>query len=554
MGDVAAGIARLRSPIAGALLAVLVLLGLGSLTMAQSDAVLQAQRALTERGYHPGPTDGLMGPRTRRALRDFQLDMGLDATGLLDQATSEALARLPMTSDQGAALDAETGREATGHADVPLTTPQSDIEPDRLLTPLPLVEDERQEGRVPASVVVAPVSEPLEESDVTDEGRTSSQERITAASNQISRIYDESWWPWTILLIVSYGLFRLIRRTKRKVETGTTNNSTSFHHGPRTSSATPTRPITIRRKPRVSDSHHAPEKSVRPVRTTPVLAGERGRRKLERIAGLTAFRRGPEKSIPQTHTTPESAVRWVEPGSTSTVAGRKLGGMIYLGSESRWKRENDAAIDPGLPVAKNGTDYSGDGMPYWPSYRDINPRERATYLDWLAGGRSDKRIGPGYIFLYFYGLERRFFVDAPADEEKRVLVAETRRLLDLYHENHSVRRYLGTFLDAAHIVLEPADGTEPRFEKTSYELPLSLRTAIGRMAKQGQPLSAAWLLGWYLAHPETQIRTPATRAFPEFKALFALLFDDRYPQGLKIRTPKRILRARYTAASGGVRS
>ncbi len=56
MGDVAAGIARLRSPIAGTLLAVLVLLGLGSLTMAQSDAVLQAQRALTERGYHPGPT------------------------------------------------------------------------------------------------------------------------------------------------------------------------------------------------------------------------------------------------------------------------------------------------------------------------------------------------------------------------------------------------------------------------------------------------------------------------------------------------------------------
>ena len=254
--------------------------------------------------------------------------------------------------------------------------------------------------------------------------------------------------------------------------------------------------------------------------------------------------------MPEMHTTPRSAVRWIKPGGTSTVAGRKIGGMLYLGSKDRWKREGGAVIDPGLPVAKNGIDYSGDGMPYWPSYRDINPRERATYLDWLAGGRSDKRIGPGYIFLYFYGLERRFFVDAPADEEKRVLVAETRRLLDIYGDNHSVRRYLGTFLDAAHIVLEPAGGIEPRFEKISYELPLSLRTAIGRMAKEGQPLSAAWLLGWYLAHPETQLRTPATRAFPEFKGLFALLFDDRYPQGLKIRTPKRILRARYTAASG----
>ena len=88
--------------------------------MAQSDEVLQAQQALSERGYNPGPTDGLMGPRTRRALRDFQLDAGLDATGLLDQGTSEALARDPVTADQGAAWDAETEKEATGHADVPL--------------------------------------------------------------------------------------------------------------------------------------------------------------------------------------------------------------------------------------------------------------------------------------------------------------------------------------------------------------------------------------------------------------------------------------------------
>ena len=126
--------ARIRPPLNGVLLAMLVLLGPSSSTMAQSDAVLQAQRALSERGYNPGPTDGLMGPRTSRALRDFQLDMGLDATGVLDQATSEALARDPVTADQGTTSDAEPEREATGHADVPLPAPQPDIEPDPLLT------------------------------------------------------------------------------------------------------------------------------------------------------------------------------------------------------------------------------------------------------------------------------------------------------------------------------------------------------------------------------------------------------------------------------------
>lgn len=89
MGDVVGGAARVRPPIMGVLVAMLVLPGLSPSTMAQSDAVLQAQRALSERGYNPGPTDGLMGPRTKRALRDFQLDMGLDATGVLDEATSK---------------------------------------------------------------------------------------------------------------------------------------------------------------------------------------------------------------------------------------------------------------------------------------------------------------------------------------------------------------------------------------------------------------------------------------------------------------------------------
>ena len=227
--------------------------------------------------------------------------------------------------------------------------------------------------------------------------------------------------------------------------------------------------------------------------------------------------------------------------------------MLYLGSEPRrdsWKREGGAFIDPGLPVAKISSDFSGESMPYWPSYRDINPQARATYLDWLAGGRSDKRFGPGYVFLYFYGLERRFFVDAPAEEEKRLLVAEAERLLGVYGENHSVQRYLRAFLDAAQIVLEPAGEAEPCFERSGYELPLGLRVAIGRMAKEGQPLSAVWLLGWYITHPETGLRTPATRAFPEFRVLFTLLFDERFPEGLKMRTPRRLLCARYASASG----
>ena len=246
-----------------------------------------------------------------------------------------------------------------------------------------------------------------------------------------------------------------------------------------------------------------------------------------------------------------SVARWVAPGDTVTVAGRQIGGMIYLGSSrDDWQPCGDPLIDPGLPVARVGSDVAGESMPYWPSYSDLESSARATYLDWLASGRSDERYSVGYVFLYFYGLERRFFVDSPAEEERRVLIDEVERLLSLYGTNHSVRGYLTAFLAVARLAMEPTRAIEPRFERSGYGTPLDMRVAIGRMVRARRPLSADWLLGWYATDPQTQFRTPARRAFPEFKALFAQIFDERFPQGMKMRTPKRLLRATYDAASG----
>ncbi len=338
----------------------------------------------------------------------------------------------------------------------------------------------------------------------------------TEISAELTRKGDVQGWQWVLFLFVAYGLFRLTRQEKQKGKSR--KRSAKPSSKPSRSDFTPVSP------------HQTPSRTKNQL----LLDAESG---LENKATTIS----------------KPSARWIEPGREATVAGRKIGGMIYLGSEPRqesWKREGRPFIDPSLPVAKSGTDFSGVGTSYWPSYRDIDPRARATYLDWLGGERADTRVGTGYTFLYFYGLERRFFVDTPGEEEKRLLVVEVERLLAVYGEDHSVRQYLGAFLDAARVVLEPAGGAEPCFEKSGYELPLGLRVAIGRMAKEKLPLSADWLLGWYIAHPENWLRTAATRAFPEFRALFALLFDERFPEGLKMRTPKRLLRARYASASG----
>ena len=119
----------------------------------------------------------------------------------------------------------------------------------------------------------------------------------------------------------------------------------------------------------------------------------------------------------------------------------------------------------------------------------------------------------------------------------------------MYGDNRSVKGYLGTFLDAAQATAGYEDRTEPSIEKASYELPLSVRATIGRMSREGLPIGADWLLRWYVAHPDYSFRTPATRAFPEFRALFGQLLDERFPEGMPVPVSKRTLRAQYRAAS-----
>ena len=226
--------------------------------------------------------------------------------------------------------------------------------------------------------------------------------------------------------------------------------------------------------------------------------------------------------------------------------------MVYVGRGPRTGSLNEpdnAFIDPSKSVASRGGDYEGQGMDYWPNYSAIDARSRATYLDWLSGGRSDTRYNVGYVFLYFYGLERRVFVDKTEAQERAGIIAEVRRLLEVYGDNHSIRRYLGAFLDTTSL-LDSSDDPQPVFEHDGYEMPANVLLALGSMAARDVPLTADWLLSWFICSPETKLRTPAKRAFAEFKAYFRHLFDKEYPDGLKIRTPKRRLKLQYHAASG----
>jgi len=49
------------------------------------------QRALAARGYYGGVIDGDIGPRSRAAIRTYQVDKGLPVTGLIDHPLLRSL-------------------------------------------------------------------------------------------------------------------------------------------------------------------------------------------------------------------------------------------------------------------------------------------------------------------------------------------------------------------------------------------------------------------------------------------------------------------------------
>ena len=242
--------------------------------------------------------------------------------------------------------------------------------------------------------------------------------------------------------------------------------------------------------------------------------------------------------------------RWIPASESVMVAGREIGGMVYVGRSPLVDGEPDNAfIDPSKPVARRADDLQAEGMPYWPNYSSIHPRSRATYLAWLASGRCDPDYNVGYVFLYFYGLERRFFIDDPNRDERTGIVAEVDRLHTVYGSNGSVRRYLDSFLQAARLVMTDNETFAPEFERSGYEIPISVRLAIGRMLQDAKPIPSEWALSWLVTHPDRRLRTPARRAFPEFKALFEARFRERFPNGFKVTAPRRTLSLTYRAAS-----
>ena len=69
-----------------------------NLNYSSRDMIRRAQQVLSDKGFYDGPADGLTGPRTRTAIRDFQHSRNLAETGQLDERTVQELGIGPSPS------------------------------------------------------------------------------------------------------------------------------------------------------------------------------------------------------------------------------------------------------------------------------------------------------------------------------------------------------------------------------------------------------------------------------------------------------------------------
>jgi uncharacterized tellurite resistance protein B-like protein len=253
--------------------------------------------------------------------------------------------------------------------------------------------------------------------------------------------------------------------------------------------------------------------------------------------------------------------RWIPAGESVAVAGYTIpGGLIYVGSklQGRYGQQDPSLIDPGAAIDKFGN-LTARLMGYWPSYSEISPAARGAYLSWLSTGRDDPEADVGYVFLFFYGLERRILVDAAKDktveQDIPLIRREVERLLGIYgKKSGSVQNYLSGFLQ----IIGSRDFGEKLYEQpipalgTSYELPFYLRLALGQAAVDTVPVPFYLALAWVMYDPLITKRTPVIRCPEEFSKLFSLKYRQYHNEGIKLAINKTKLSFHYRAASSAL--
>lgn len=259
---------------------------------------------------------------------------------------------------------------------------------------------------------------------------------------------------------------------------------------------------------------------------------------------------------PSTNQTPG---RWVQPGEEVRVQGHVItGGFFYFGGKLRAVDRfgfESALIDDSLDVVQRGCTYSDGTLNYWPKYLSLSPKCRGAFLDWMASERNNPETPLGYVFLYFYGLERRIIHDsktkgAVTDVEFSSIVDEVRRLLSVYGDKPPFGSYAFRLLEWMKL-LRPNLVRITNEEISDHNLRVLFSILAGKLVRDGQKIPPEMAYIW-LSFTNYSPRTPARRCPKEFKKLFCHLYNEKYGDGMTVKPNKTMVTPSYQPASSSL--
>jgi hypothetical protein len=143
----------------------------------------------------------------------------------------------------------------------------------------------------------------------------------------------------------------------------------------------------------------------------------------------------------------------------------KIGGLNInssLGMGSIGSTE-PSALYYRLPITPPYNFYDIPKLPYFPSYSGLTREQRWAYLNWLKD--IDSKIDIGYVFLFYYGLERHL-ISGKYEEAFKVILR-----LRHNHRNNSFLNYSSNALNATCLMHDNSDllneyiESEEKYEK-----------------------------------------------------------------------------------------
>lgn len=252
--------------------------------------------------------------------------------------------------------------------------------------------------------------------------------------------------------------------------------------------------------------------------------------------------------------------KWIKSDESITVNGLLfIGGNFYFGgklSSLDGYGTEAALVDDLLDIENRPSNYEDQSLGYWPKFISLTPKGRGAFLSWLSGDRSDPGTPLGYIFIYFYGLERRITVDSVKqgvdDTEFKSLFDEVLRLKGIYGRSRSFSNYSTRLLEVM-CVLRPHVVSHPELEKTPQRDSLLFKHRLATTVSEGKPVPAELALAWIRFYPDYNLKKPARRCGYEFTQMFKRLYSKKYGDGIIVKPNKTRLKIEYHPASSSLR-